>query len=45
MNAPFLVCFIMWIAAGVWLAWALRADRADFHALHRPGTCRDCDEP
>lgn len=39
------LCIVL--AAGFLAAipWAIRADRADAHLLHKPGTCNVCDAP
>ena len=45
MNATVLVCLVLCVAFAVAIPWAVRADRADAHTLHKPGTCPECEEP
>jgi hypothetical protein len=43
-TAGFLLCLVLCVAFGVAIPWALRADAAEAHTLHQPGTCNECDE-
>ena len=43
MNAAFLMCLVMFIGFAVAIPWAIKADRADAHLLHKPGTCTECE--
>lgn len=40
-----LLCIVLAAGFAAAIPAARRADRADAHLLHLPGTCRDCDEP
>lgn len=44
-SIGFLMCLVMAAGFGVAILPARRLDRRDMHLLHKPGTCRDCDEP
>ena len=46
MNAPFVVCLVMFIGFAVAIPWAILTDRAELHLLHKPGSgCPECDAP
>lgn len=44
-SIAFLVCLVACVGFGVAIFPARRADKADAHLLHKPGTCNECDEP
>lgn len=45
MNGLFLLVLVMAIGCLVSIPWAIRADHADVHLLHRAGSgCRDCED-
>ena len=31
------------VIAAAFIPWAIRADRADAHLIHKPGTCDECE--
>lgn len=39
-----LLCVLFLGISGAALVWAVRADAADAHLAHKPGTCNECDE-
>lgn len=39
-----LACLILFVGFGVSILPAFRADRADAHLLHKPGTCTECED-
>jgi len=44
MSWPVLLCLVLCVGFGVAIPWAVRADRADAHLLHKPGSgCVECD--
>lgn len=44
MSWPILLCLVLMVAFGTAIPWAIRADRADSHLLHKPGTCTECED-